>query len=92
MIKLRSEPFATRNPNKERAAAAIVATNTMKRFVVFIVLLSFFIIGEFYFLTELITQKRIWVIGVSLLLTVTCLYLLIRFFKHSLISSRPTGS
>jgi cation transport ATPase len=92
VIKLRSEQFATRKPKKEKAAAAIVATNTMKRLVVFILLLSLFIVGEYYFLTELITQKRAWVISASLLVTVICLYFLIRFFKHSLISSRSTGS
>lgn len=92
VIKLLSEQFATRIPKKEKAAAAIVATTTMKRFVVFIILLSLFIAGEYYFLTELITQKRAWVISASLLVSVISLYYLIRFFKHSLISSRPTGS
>ncbi|MBB1286702.1 hypothetical protein HRH25_20145 [Flavisolibacter sp. BT320] len=64
----------------------------MKRFVVFIVLLSLLIVGEYYFLTEVITQKRGWVIGGSLLVSVVCLYFLIRFYKRSIISSRPTGS
>jgi uncharacterized BrkB/YihY/UPF0761 family membrane protein len=64
----------------------------MKRFVVFIVLLSLLIVGEYYFLTEVITQKRGWVIAGSLLVSVVCLYFLIRFYKRSIISSRPTGS
>ena len=71
---------------------AYFLTNTMRRFVVFIILLSLLIVGEYYFLTEVITHKRVWVIAGSLLVSVICLYFLIRFYKRSIISSRPTGS
>ncbi|HEV7334096.1 MAG TPA: hypothetical protein VGN63_23895 [Flavisolibacter sp.] len=64
----------------------------MKRFLIFIILLLLLIVGEYYFLTEVITQKRVWVIAVSLLVSVICLYFLIRFFKRTIISSRPSGS
>jgi uncharacterized BrkB/YihY/UPF0761 family membrane protein len=94
VIKPRHNLFATRDRKQERAATitATFLTNTMKRFVVFIVLLGLLIMGEYYFLTEVITQKRGWVIVASLLVSVICLYFLIRFYKRSIISSRPTGS
>jgi peptidoglycan hydrolase CwlO-like protein len=59
----------------------------MKKFIVFIVLLSLLIVSEYYFLTEVFTQKRTWVLAVTLLVTLVCLYSLFRYFKRSLFSS-----
>ena len=58
----------------------------MKKFIVFIVILSLLIAAEYYFLIEFLTQKRIPVIAGTLLVIVGCLYYLTRFFKQSYFS------
>jgi ABC-type uncharacterized transport system permease subunit len=86
---------SVRKQNSERAAAAVAVplfTNTMKRFLIFIILLSLLIVGEYYFLTEIFTQKRVLVIAGSLVVAILCVYLLIRFYKRSVISSRTMTS
>lgn len=69
------------------ANAASLFPTTMKRFIVFIFLLSLLIVAEYYFLTEVFTQKRPLVISISLAVVAGCLYSLIRFFKRSVFSS-----
>lgn len=81
--------FSDRHRNNKSAAfltAAYLSTD-MKRFIVFILVLSLLIAAEYYFLMEFFAQKRIAVIAGTLLLIVGCLYYLTRFFKRSYISS-----
>lgn len=66
---------------------ALFFSTTMKKFVVFILVLSALIVSEYYFLTEFFTQKRLPVITASLLVILLSLYILVRFFKRSVISS-----
>lgn len=78
-----------RQRSSERAAADIAASlfsNTMKKFFVFILILLSLIVSEYYFLTEIFTQKRIPVLVVSFVVTIVCLYCLIRYFKRSVFS------
>ncbi|WP_121352363.1 hypothetical protein [Flavisolibacter nicotianae] len=59
----------------------------MKKFLIFILILSLLIVSEYYFFTEIFTQKRIPVIAVTGLVILICLYRLIRIFKRSILSS-----
>ncbi|HET7897309.1 MAG TPA: hypothetical protein VFL47_06560 [Flavisolibacter sp.] len=59
----------------------------MKKFLVFLIILLLLIGSEYYFLTELFTQKRLPILAASLAVTLACLYFLFRYFKRSLFSS-----
>jgi hypothetical protein len=71
---------------REAAAAAAPFSATMKKFIVFILVLSLLIAAEYYVLTEFFTQKRPSVIGLSLMVVIGCLFFLSRFFKRSIVS------
>jgi hypothetical protein len=89
VIKLK-DIVSTRQRLNKRAAVTKTASlfpNTMKKFLVFILILSLLIVSEYYFFTEIFTQKRPLVIAVSAVVIAACLYRLIRFFKRSFISS-----
>jgi hypothetical protein len=58
----------------------------MKKFIVFILVLSLLIAAEYYVLTEFLTHKRLSVISSSLLVVIGCLFFLSRFFKQSVVS------
>lgn len=62
------------------------STGTMKKFLVFILLLTLLVAAEYYFFTEIFTQKRPLIIVLSLAAMLACLYQLVRFFKRSFIS------
>ncbi|MDQ3277952.1 MAG: hypothetical protein M3Q06_06485 [Bacteroidota bacterium] len=93
---IKTEPTVSVRKQKSKEAAAVLAsshlTNTMKRFLIFIILLSLLIVGEYYFLTEMFTQKRPGVIAGSLGIAILCVYFLVRFYKRSIISSPTTAS
>jgi hypothetical protein len=76
-----------RNSNSTVVPAAAFISTTMKKFIVFILVLSLLIAAEYYFLTELFTQKRIAIIACTLLVIVGCLCYLTHFFKRSYFSS-----
>jgi hypothetical protein len=78
-----------RNLSRDRVVVptAVFLSTAMKKFIVFILVLSLLIAAEYYFLTELFTQKRAAVIACTLLVIVGCLIYLTRFFKRSYISS-----
>ena len=82
---------AVRNQTNNRTVSGETASfflpGNMKRFLVFILLLSLLITAEYYFLTEMFTQKRPLILAASLLVVILCLYRLIRFFKRSVFSS-----
>jgi hypothetical protein len=75
-----------RNVKREAVQTATLPSSTMKKFVVFILVLSMLIAAEYYFLTELFSQKRTSVLATTLVLIMGCLYYLTRFFKRSYIS------
>lgn len=55
----------------------------MRKFFVFISSLAVLITAEYYFLTEIFSQKRLPVLVISLLLVLLCILVFIRFFKKS---------
>ena len=67
--------------------AAALFPSTMKKFIVFILLLSLLVVSEYFFLTEIFSQKRVPVLAGTLLVTLSCLYSLFRYFKRSVLSS-----
>ena len=69
------------------AKAASLFPSNMKKFLAFILILSLLIVSEYYFFTEIFTQKRVAILVVSALVILLCLYRLIRIFKRSFISS-----
>ena len=89
MSKPKTIVSASNRTNKRAAAtnAASLFSNSMKQFIVFIFLLTLLIVAEYYFLTEVFTQKRLFVVAGSLAIVLGCLYSLIRFFKRSVFSS-----
>jgi hypothetical protein len=76
-----------RNSEREALSTAAFFSTDMKKFIVFILVLSLLIAAEYYFLTEFLTQKRIPVIAGTLLVIVGSLFYLTRFFKQTYISS-----
>jgi heme/copper-type cytochrome/quinol oxidase subunit 4 len=67
--------------------AAFPLSTAMKKFIVFILVLSLLIIAEYYFLTEFFTQRRVPVILICLMAIIGCLYGLSRFFSQRYFSS-----
>jgi hypothetical protein len=61
----------------------------MKKFFVFILALFFLIASEYYFLTEIFTRRRLPVVAGSLAAVMLCIFVFLRFFKHSVPSSSP---
>jgi hypothetical protein len=59
----------------------------MKKFIIFILLLSLLVVSEYFFLTEMFSEKRVPVLVGTLLVTVACLYSLFRYFKRSIFTS-----
>jgi hypothetical protein len=59
----------------------------MKKFVIFIIALFLLIASEYYLLTELFTQKRIPVVAASFAVVLFCIFIFLRFFKKTVISS-----
>ncbi len=57
----------------------------MKKFLVFIFFLFLLIAAEYYFLTEIFTQKRLPVLSGSLVLIVVCMVVFVRFFRKSVL-------
>lgn len=89
-VKEPVEIVSTRRETSRRAAKTKVASllpDTMKKFLIFILILSLLIVSEYYFFTEIFTQKRIPVIAVTGIVILLCLYRLIRIFKRSIVSS-----
>jgi len=81
---------SVRRRTSKRAAAIVAATlfsNDMKKFIRFITILSLLIVSEYYFLTEVFSQRRVFILIISLLVIFACIYGLVRFFKRSFISS-----
>ena len=60
----------------------------MKKFLVFILVLALLIASEYYFLTELFSQKRVVILSTSLLGIFVCIYALIKFFKKNILSPK----
>jgi hypothetical protein len=67
--------------------AAAFFSITMKKFFVFILVLSSMVVAEYYFLTEIFMQRRFSVIAISLAVILLALLILVRFFKRSFVSS-----
>jgi len=61
----------------------------MKKFIFFIAALFFLVASEYYFLTEIFTRRRLPVIAGSLAVVVLCIFVFLRFFKHSVTASSP---
>ena len=59
----------------------------MKKIIIFIVALFLLIASEYYFLTEVFTQKRIPAMAGSFTLILCCIFIFLRFFKKTVISS-----
>lgn len=75
-----------RTSKREAVPTAALLSTTMKKFIVFILVLSLLIAAEYYFLTEFFTQKRVTIIACTLSVIVGCLFYLTRFFRRSYIS------
>jgi hypothetical protein len=59
----------------------------MKKFFVFIVALIFLVACEYYLLNEIFTRKRLPIMASTLAGVMLCIYVFLRFFKRSVISS-----
>ena len=63
---------------------------TMKKFIVFIIFLLLLIVSEYYFLNEMFSHKRVFILMLSLLGVVVCIYAVIRFFKKNILNPKQT--
>jgi hypothetical protein len=60
----------------------------MKKFLTFILFLVVLILSEYYFLNEVFAHKRMFILLPSLLLSVLCIFAIVRFFKKFILPSK----
>lgn len=57
----------------------------MKKFLIFIFLITILIMGEYYFINEVFAQRRLLVMGTSLFVIIVSVYTIFRFAKKRFI-------
>ncbi len=62
----------------------------MKKFVVFAILILMLIVSEYLLLSELLAQKRYYILLPGLLLTVFCIYAIKKAFKKYVLQGKHT--
>lgn len=62
----------------------------MKKFLNFIIVLLLLVVSEYFLLTELFSQKRVPVLSLSLVVTLVCIYGVIKFFKKNILTAKHT--
>ena len=60
----------------------------MKKFLVFILFIILLIISEYFLLNELFAGRRIFILLLTLIGTVFCIYAIIKFFKKYILHSK----
>lgn len=75
---------------RERLPGSSLFYLFMKKFLIFILFLLLLILSEYFLLNELFAQKRIFILLPSLVITVLCIYAVIKFFKKYILPVKQT--